>query len=133
MSEIIVSGTVRKVDTEEISVSASFTKRELVVTTEEQYPQHISIDFTQGKCNSDLDRLEIGSKVSVSVNLRGREWTNPQGEVKYFNQITGWKVSHNTTPVAAQPAAPAQAAQAEAPAAAQTAANFNEEDEDVVF
>ena len=30
-------------------VSASFKKREVVVTTDEQYPQHISIEFQQDK------------------------------------------------------------------------------------
>jgi hypothetical protein len=76
---------------EEQSVSASFKKRELVVTTEEQYPQHILIEFAQDKCDL-LNGLSVGAGVKVHINLRGREWVNPQGETKYFNQIQGWKV-----------------------------------------
>jgi hypothetical protein len=72
-------------------VSATFKKQELVVTTEEQYPQHILIEFNQDKC-SKLDAVGVGDEVKVSINLRGREWTNPQGEVKYFNQIQGWNI-----------------------------------------
>ena len=72
-------------------VSASFKKRELVVTTNEQYPQHILIEFAQDKCDL-LNGYKVGQEVKVSINLRGREWINPQGEVKYFNQIQGWKI-----------------------------------------
>lgn len=72
-------------------ISASFRKRELVVTTEEQYPQHIMIEFTQDRCEL-LDAFQIGEEVRVSINLRGREWVNPQGETKYFNSIQGWRI-----------------------------------------
>lgn len=72
-------------------VSASFKKRELVVTTDEQYPQDILIEFAQDKCDI-LNNYNVGQNVKVSINLRGREWTNPQGEVKYFNQIQGWRI-----------------------------------------
>jgi len=72
-------------------VSDSFKKQELVVTTDEQYPQHILIEFNQDKC-SKLDSVGVGDEVKVSINLRGREWVNPQGETKYFNQIQGWNI-----------------------------------------
>jgi hypothetical protein len=72
-------------------VSATFNKRELVVTTNEQYPQHILIEFAQDKCDL-LNNYKVGDSVKISINLRGREWVNPQGEMKYFNQIQGWKI-----------------------------------------
>src|SRR6476620_6200399 len=72
-------------------VNASFKKRELVVTTEEQYPQMIMIEFTQDKCDL-LNNYNVGESVKVSINLRGREWINPQGEAKYFNSIHGWRI-----------------------------------------
>ena len=72
-------------------VSASFKKRELVVTTDEQYPQHILIEFAQDKCDI-LDNYQVGQNVKVSINLRGREWVNPQGEIKFFNSIQGWRI-----------------------------------------
>lgn len=72
-------------------VSPTFTKREIVITTQEQYPQHILIEFTQEKCDL-LNNLQTGQPIKVGINLRGREWTNPQGETRYFNSIQGWKV-----------------------------------------
>lgn len=77
---------------EEIQVSSSYNKRELVIKTNETYPQLILIEFSQGKCNDILDTLSMNTEVKVSINLRGREWVNPQGETKYFNSIQGWRV-----------------------------------------
>ena len=88
---MVVSGKVRSVGPIQ-QVSASFKKRELVVSTEEQYPQHILIEFAQDKCDL-LNNLQVGQQVSVSINLRGREWVNPQGEAKYFNSIQGWQIN----------------------------------------
>ena len=39
-----------------------------------------------------LDNLKEGENVKVGINIRGREWVSPQGETKYFNSITGWRV-----------------------------------------
>jgi translation initiation factor IF-3 len=72
-------------------LSASFQKQELVVATDEQYPQFISINFVQNKCGL-LKNYKVGDNVKVSINLRGREWINPQGEAKYFNDIQGWRI-----------------------------------------
>ena len=85
-----ISGKAKYIS-QDIKVSDSFTKRELVVTTDEQYPQHVLINFVQDKCDL-IDKLAIGDNVKVSINLRGREWVNPQGESKYFNDIQGWRV-----------------------------------------
>lgn len=89
-----IKGTIKAIKATEV-VSEKFSKRELVVTTEEQYPQHIAIQFTQDKCDL-LNKFSIGQSVEVGINLRGREWTSPQGEVKYFNTIEGWRVSSQT-------------------------------------
>jgi hypothetical protein len=77
-------------------VSEKFSKREIVVTTDEQFPQHISIEFNQDKC-AVLDKYSIGDDVEVGINLKGREWTNPQGETKYFNSIQGWNIKKEAT------------------------------------
>lgn len=85
-------------------VSATFRKRELVITTEEQYPQHLLIEFVQDKCQL-LDGFQLGEMVKVGINLRGREWVSPQGETKYFNSIQGWRIER---PMMQQPVQPAQ-------------------------
>ena len=73
-------------------VSASFKKRVVVVSTNEQYVQHILIEFNQEKCDV-LNSYNVGDEVEVSINIKGKEWTNPQGETKYFNSIQGWKIN----------------------------------------
>jgi len=87
-----VQGTVKLIDETKTFGTNGFRKRELVVTTEEQYPQHIMIEFVQDKCDL-LNSFSPGQKVKVGINLRGREWQSPQGETKYFNSIQGWKVA----------------------------------------
>lgn len=121
-----VTGKIRVINPEQ-QVSASFRKRELVVATEEQYPQFISINFVQDKCDL-LNSYNVGEAVKVSINLRGREWVNPQGETKYFNDIQGWRIERMQAEApAAAPAAmvPMPPTEAFAPAT-----NFNEEEHD---
>ena len=85
-----LEGKVKVVMPEE-QVTASYKKRDLVITTEEQYPQHILIEFPQAKADL-LNNLQVGQLVKVSINFRGREWVSPAGETKYFNTIQGWKI-----------------------------------------
>lgn len=88
MSEI--TGKIKLIG-ETQTFGSDFTKRQLVITTTEQYPQFISIDFLKDKC-SILDKYKVGQDVKVSINIGGREWVNPQGETKYFNSIVGWRI-----------------------------------------
>lgn len=91
-----VIGKVRVINPEQ-QVSASFKKRELVITTQEQYPQHILIEFNQDKCDL-INNYRQGQEVKVSINLRGREWVNPHGETRYFNSIQGWRIEAVSAP-----------------------------------
>lgn len=85
-----VNGKI-KVIGETQTFGSGFTKKELVITTEDQYPQHIAIDFVKDKCDL-LNGYSVGQNVKVSINLGGREWINPQGVSKYFNSLTGWRI-----------------------------------------
>ena len=49
------------------------------------------IEFVQDKCDL-LDNYKEGQDVKVSINLRGREWINPEGKAVYFNSIQGWRI-----------------------------------------
>ena len=75
-------------------VSDKFKVRELIVITDYDgdYPQSILMQATQEKCDI-LDNYKVGDIVDVMFNLRGREWTNPEGKVKYFNSIDAWKIT----------------------------------------
>jgi hypothetical protein len=85
-----LTGTI-KVIFDEKQVSAKFRKRELVLDTDDRYPQSILVEFTQDKTGL-LDRFRSGDRVRIAINIRGREWTSPRGEVKYFVSIQGWKI-----------------------------------------
>jgi hypothetical protein len=86
-----VTGKIKKIDETKTFGNNGFRKREVVVTTDEQYPQFLLIEFIQDKCDL-LDNYNVGEDVKISINLRGREWVNPEGEAKYFNAIQGWRI-----------------------------------------
>jgi hypothetical protein len=86
-----VTGVLKaKFDTQK--VSDRFQKREFVLTTEGNtpYPQHVSFQLTQDKCNL-LDQYNVGDEMKIQFNLRGREWNGPQG-IKYFNTLEAWRI-----------------------------------------
>ncbi len=86
-----VEGKIKLIGETQTFGANAFRKRELVVTTDEQYPQDIMIELVQDKCEL-LDKFKVGQNISVGINLRGREWVNPQGESKWFNSLQGWKI-----------------------------------------
>lgn len=97
-----IQGRIKQIFPSQMIGQNGFEKRDLVIVTEETYPQTIIIQFTQQRCDL-LDSLQVGQNVKVYINIRGREWTNPQGETKYFNTIEGWKIEViQTTNVAYQ-------------------------------
>ncbi len=120
-----VQGKVKMIGETQTFGSNGFRKREIVVTTEEQYPQQIMVEFVQDKCDL-LNNFQVGHDVKISINLRGREWVNPQGETKYFNSIQGWRIE------SLQPAAPANSSAPTAPPTDtfEPATDFSEEDHD---
>lgn len=79
--KIIVIG-----DTYEVGEN-NFKKRDLVVETDEKYPQKIKVEFTQEKTEL-LDKFQLGNVVEVGINLRGNEWKG-----KYYVNINGWKIN----------------------------------------
>jgi len=118
-----VQGKIKMIDETKTYGSNGFRKREMVVTTEEQYPQHIMIEFVQDKTEL-LNNFQVGQNVKVSINLRGREWVNPQGETKYFNSIQGWRIENVDQAVSGDlPPLPPEDA-------FEPATDFNEDDHD---
>lgn len=94
-----VTGRIKKIDETKEFGSNGFKKREIVITTDDQYPQHILIEFVQDKC-ALLDSYQEGQEVKIAFNLRGREWINPEGVAKYFNSLSGWRIeaAQSSTP-----------------------------------
>ncbi len=119
-----IQGRIKMIDETKTYGNNGFRKRELVVTTEEQYPQHILVEFVQDKTDL-LNSYQVGQLVKISINLRGREWVNPQGETKYFNSIQGWRIENLVTAADNQEMPPVPPMEAFEPAE-----EFSEEDHD---
>jgi len=92
MANFKLEGIVRHIGQVQ-EVSDKFKKRELVLVDESDsnYPQILPFEFTQDK-TSLLDNLIEGQTVEVSFSLRGREWTNANGETKVFSSMNGFRV-----------------------------------------
>lgn len=96
-----LSGKIKVIDSTKEVGTSGFKKRDVVVTTNEQYPQDIQVQFVQDKCEV-LNGYNVGQEVTIGINLRGREWTNPKGEVVYFNTIQGWNIKAQSSEQAPQ-------------------------------
>ena len=72
-------------------VTERFRKREFVVELADnpRYPQFVLFQLTGDRCEN-LDAFEVGDEVKVEFSLRGREWTSPKGETRYFNSLDVW-------------------------------------------
>lgn len=100
-----ILGTIYKIGITKTFGQNGFTKRNVVVETEEQYPQKLLLEFVKDKC-ALLDNFAEGERVKVFINLRGREYTDDKGKVSFFNSIQGWKIeSASAAPASAPPAA----------------------------
>lgn len=119
-----VEGKITLINPTQTFGAKGFRKREIVVTTQEQYPQPILVEFVQDKCDL-IDAYHVGQDVKVSINLRGREWTSPQGETRYFNSIQGWRIEAQAPAAAAQGMPPVPPMEAFTPAD-----NFSDEEQD---
>ena len=61
----------------------------LVVDEDLKYPQTIEVELQQDKC--ELFKVTEGSTITAHLNLRGREWTSPEGKTSVFNSLVCWK------------------------------------------
>ena len=78
--------------------NSGFSKREMVVTVEDgNYPQDISLEFLKEKI-SLLDSLSVGQIVTVSFDIRGREYNG-----RYFNNLVGWKIQSDASAADSEP------------------------------
>ena len=78
---------------EAAQITERFRKREFVLELEaaSRYPQYVMFQLTGNRCDA-LDGFEAGQEVAVEFSLRGREWTSPEGEVRFFNSLEVWSI-----------------------------------------
>ena len=88
-----------------VQVTEQFKKREFVLIDDSsQYPQYINFQLVQYKCEL-IEGFLVGQRIEVNFNLRGREWTDKTGAIKYFNTLDVWRIvyeesSTETSPIA---------------------------------
>ncbi len=126
-----LQGTIKKIF-EAQTFASGFQKREMILVTQEQYPQPISIEFLSDKI-SLLDNFSEGEQVKVGINLRGREWTAPDGVTKYFNSIVGWRIEKIYENSGAEPTQAAQNTHQSSSAPANENPFSDDEDDDLPF
>jgi len=86
MSEIVINGKIIKLnETQEIGTKG-FLKRELVVKTDEKYPQEIKIEFVQDSVKL-LNSYSLDEDVQISINIRGSEYKG-----NHYVNLVGWKI-----------------------------------------
>lgn len=87
-----VTGTIRTVLKEQTVGAKGFRKQDFVLDVEGgRFPQIVCFTLTQERLGL-LENYREGDQIRVHFDLKGREWTSPQGEVKYFNTLEAWKI-----------------------------------------
>ena len=89
-----ITGKIKSIG--QVQTYNNFQKREVVIVTEDKYPQTIMVEFTQKNVDKTQNN-KVGDRVTVGINLRGKEWTNPKGETRYFNSIDAWSIASSET------------------------------------
>lgn len=123
-----------KVIMEAKTFGSGFTVREFVVTVEDgKYPQDICIQFVQDKV-SLLDTIQEGQEVTVTFDIRGREYNG-----RYFNNLQAWKIVAGegggaaTAPAAAPSAAATPVGEKPPVSDKDVPADFDEYEDDIPF
>jgi hypothetical protein len=88
---------------EQQTFASGFTKREFVLTTEEDYPQDVKIECIKDRC-SLLDDLSEGDRINVNFNIRGNEYNG-----RYFVNLQAWRIQKQDSAAAAPTGAPSDA------------------------
>ena len=72
-------------------VTDTFSKREFVIETDEQYPQQVKFELIQAKCE-DIDNHKLGDEITVHFNVVGRKWVDKQSKDVYFVSLKAWRI-----------------------------------------
>mgnify|MGYP001005630320 FL=1 len=71
---------------EPMTFASGFTKREFVLTMEDDYPQDVKFVCVKEKCGL-LDRVAVGDRVKVDFRIRGNEYKE-----RYFVDLQAFKI-----------------------------------------
>jgi hypothetical protein len=82
-----ITGTITEIK-DRMEWNSGFSKREFILRIEEdsRYPQEIPLELHKDKCER-LDEYKAGDRVTVSYDMRGREWNG-----RHFLNLVAWKI-----------------------------------------
>jgi hypothetical protein len=94
MPSVKINGIVKAVGPEEEFGSEGFRKRTVLLECFDgangEYVTIVPLEFTGDKAR-EAGELNIQDQVTVDINIRSREWTSPQGDVRYFVSLNAWR------------------------------------------
>ena len=81
-------GTIYKIN-ETQNISEKFKKRDFVleIKNNEAYVQKVMFTLILDKVDA-ISSYSVGDSVEVDFDLQGKEWTSPDGTVKFFNTLS---------------------------------------------
>ena len=93
-----ITGTIHRIG-ETVVVKDTFRKREFVLSVQDgDYTQYIKLQVSQDRC-SLLDRCAVGEEVTARFNLRGKPFTNKDGQEVFFTNLEAWRIDRGTSTV----------------------------------
>ncbi|MDR1983475.1 MAG: DUF3127 domain-containing protein [Prevotellaceae bacterium] len=127
----IVGKLIQKLEVESgESARGSWSRQDAIFETIEQYPRKVCISFW-GERISDLEKIKLGDKVTVSINIDSREGNTG----RWFTSVRAWKVQFADENVNPQPITESQTSNIHKEIPAPTASEFIEatEPDDLPF
>jgi hypothetical protein len=91
-----VTGKIYQIN-ETQQITEKFSKREFVLelSNNPAYVEKVLFTLTRDKIDS-INEYKVGDTINVKYNLKGREWTSPKGDVKFFNTLEVWNISSSS-------------------------------------
>lgn len=78
-------GTIKEIF-EPMTFASGFTKREFVMTMEDDYPQDVKFGCIKERC-ALLDRVAVGARVKVRFSIRCRLYNE-----RYYTDLEAWRI-----------------------------------------
>ena len=94
-----ITGKLHKVFDTEARGEKGFKTRDIVILTDEKYPQHIKLQLTQDRCDL-IEPYRPGDEITAFFNLQGNEWNE-----KYYTNLVAWRIKGGDTRDVPQPTA----------------------------
>jgi len=100
--ELQITGNISHILSEIVYQKTGFTKREFIIETAGEYPQHLKFEVHGEQKSANLERFnKVGQTVEVKFNLRGKLFTNKDGVETAYPSLVAWRIDRvdsNTEP-----------------------------------